>query len=203
MQNTAKNHPTEIDLIDGEDVDVDNREKNVEGKDENNINLSTADSYSHAIAIARMHWREKDKSDCLESSVLFHLYHSLCVINDIGMTKRKICYDLDLLGTGSRHSHKLGVNIEISTATTNLWKSIHKKALIRKQAGIDIELGKSPGYNHSFNAMTRFLGQLELTLTTRLIFQSVTSCPLDVLPFNSDSKTICDHIQLPLSLNQL
>lgn len=45
--------------------------------------------------------------------------------------------------------------------------------------------------------------RLKLILTTKLISSFVMSYLLDILPFDSNSQTICDHIYLSLSLNQL
>lgn len=42
-----------------------------------------------------------------------------------------------------------------------------------------------------------------LTISIGLILELITSYFLDVLPFNNNSKTICDCIYLLLSLNQL
>ena len=91
LQNTAKNHSTKTDLIEGKEVDVDNRVKKVEKKDDNNINLHTAYLYLHTVTIIHMHWRKQEISDCLESSVLSHLYPSLHVTNDASTTNREIC----------------------------------------------------------------------------------------------------------------
>ncbi len=140
LRNAAKNHAMETEMFDGEDTNADDKEEDIEEEGEENIDLPMADSYSHAVAITRMRWREQDSTDCLESSVLSHLYHSLRIADDASMTNGGICYDLNLLGTGSRNSQDLGVNIGISPGTTDMWKSIHKAALTGEQAGVDNEL---------------------------------------------------------------
>lgn len=86
---------------------------------------------------------------------------------------------------------------------TDLWKGIHKKVFTRDKKRVDKDLNNSPTYDHPSNVVMSLMERLEPMLTTELISRSVMFHPLDVLPSDSDSKTICDHIYLSLSLNQL
>lgn len=104
-----------MEKIDGEDTNADDREEDIEEKEEENINLPMADAFSHAVAITRMRWKEQDATNCLESSMLSHLHHSLHISDEATMmTTRGIGYDLYLLDTDSRNSPKLGVSNAIS-----------------------------------------------------------------------------------------
>lgn len=72
----------EIKMIDSKDTNVNNREEDIEKKDEKNIDLLMADIFLHAIAIMHMHWRKQDAIDCLEFFVLFYLYHFLYISDE-------------------------------------------------------------------------------------------------------------------------
>lgn len=66
-------------MMEAEIFDVDDRgfadsiEEDVEEGDGKTLDLPTAQSYSHVVAMMCIHWRETDATDCLESSVFFHL----------------------------------------------------------------------------------------------------------------------------------
>lgn len=120
LWNTAKEHVIEANLLEDEDVNSENEVENLDVEDKDNIDMSTTDSYSHVIIIACKHWKEQDTTDCLESSILSHLYHSLFVADDMSMTNHGICYDLNVLEPDSRISYELSVRTGIFTATTDL-----------------------------------------------------------------------------------
>lgn len=119
------------------------------------------------------------------------------------MTTCGICYDLYLLYPGFRISQKHGISYEISTATTNIWKSIHKTALTGEQAREDNELDNHPDFAHPYIALTRLSEQLISTISIGLISEVVTSHSLNILPPNSDFIIVYNLIYLSLPLNQL
>lgn len=119
------------------------------------------------------------------------------------MTNYEIFYDLNVLEPDSWISYELGIKIEISTATTDLWKDIHKKALIGDKEKVNKDLKNGTTYNHPSNVATNLMKIFELTLTTKFISKSGAFYLLDVLPSDSDSKTVCDYIHISLILNQL
>ncbi len=116
-------------MLNSEDNNDEDREEEGEKEPEDDIDIPMADSYLHAVAITRMHWREQDTIECLEFSILSYAYHALYMADDVWMSNQDIGYDLNLLGTDYENGRKLGVSIRISTATTDMWKSIHKTAL--------------------------------------------------------------------------
>lgn len=54
------------------------------------------------------------------------------MVDDTRMSNYGIGYNLNLLGTDSEDGRKLGVSIRISTATTDMWKGIHKTTLMEE-----------------------------------------------------------------------
>lgn len=54
LQNAAKNYAMKTKMIDSEDINPNNREKDIEEEDKDNIYVPTADTYSHAVAIMHM-----------------------------------------------------------------------------------------------------------------------------------------------------
>lgn len=58
MHNTAKNYTIEMEIFNDEDTNPDDKENNIKEKDKNNIDLPTADRYSHVVAIIHMCWKE-------------------------------------------------------------------------------------------------------------------------------------------------
>lgn len=58
-------------------------------------------------------------------------------------------------------------------------------------------------YDHFSHVATSLMGKLKSMLITKLTFNSIGFYLLDILPSNSDSKIVYDHIHLLLSLNQL
>ena len=73
LWNAAKKHTKEANLLGDEDANSENEVENLEVKDEDDIDMSIAYLYLHAITIARNHWREQNATNCLESFVLSHL----------------------------------------------------------------------------------------------------------------------------------
>lgn len=55
LQNVAKNHIIEIEMFHSKDINSDDREKNIEEKDKDNIDLPIADIYLYTITIMHMH----------------------------------------------------------------------------------------------------------------------------------------------------
>lgn len=55
MQNIAKKHAVKANLLGDEDVNFENKIEDFKVKNEDNINISTANSYSHAITIVQKH----------------------------------------------------------------------------------------------------------------------------------------------------
>ncbi len=123
-------------MCDDEDVIDDDRKKKDKEEPEDDINVPTADLYSYAIAITQMRWRKQDVIEYLDSSVLFYIYHSLCMADDVWISYHSIGYDLNLLGTNSENGRKLRVSIRIFIATINIWKDIHRIALMGDQTEI-------------------------------------------------------------------
>lgn len=109
---------------------------------------------------------------------------------------------MNLLGTNSENDYKFRVSIRISIVTTDMWKSIHKTALTRDQIKIGNEPNNHPDFYFS-NATTKLLEELIPEVIADLIPKSANPCTLNILPLNSDSKTVYDYIHLLLSLNQL
>lgn len=108
-------------MFDNEGSNPDNREEDIEEKNENNIDLPITNTYSDAVAITYIRWKEQDVINCLESSVLSHLHHFLRISdNAIMVTSCSICYNLNLLHLDFRISQELGVGNKISTITTNM-----------------------------------------------------------------------------------
>lgn len=62
-------------MLDGNENQASNMEKDNKEKDKKNIYIFITDSYSHLIAITHIRQREQNAIDCLKFSVLFHLYH--------------------------------------------------------------------------------------------------------------------------------
>lgn len=91
------------------------------------------------------------------------------------MTTCNICYDLNLLDLLSKISQKLGVNREISIATTNMRKDIYKTAFIEKQAGKNTKLDNYPDFTHPHIVPTRLSEQLIPIINTYLISEAVIS----------------------------
>lgn len=58
-------------------------------------------------------------------------------------------------------------------------------------------------YNHLSNVATSLIERLKPTFLTKLISRFRASHLLDVLPSDSNSKTVCDYIHLSLPFNQL
>lgn len=58
MQNAAKNHSIEIEMLNGNKSQAGNIGENDNEKDEKNINIFTADLYFHAIIIMHIRSRE-------------------------------------------------------------------------------------------------------------------------------------------------
>lgn len=58
-------------------------------------------------------------------------------------------------------------------------------------------------YDHLSNVATSLMERIKPMLITELTPRSGMSHSLDVLPSNSDSIIVCDHIHLSLPLNQL
>lgn len=54
LRNAAKNHAMETEMFDGENTNSDNRKKDIEKEDKVNIDLPTANTYSHAVVITCM-----------------------------------------------------------------------------------------------------------------------------------------------------
>ncbi len=79
--------------------------------------------------------------------------------DDSWLSNHDIGYDLSLLGTNSENCRKLGVSIRISTATSNMWKGIHKTAFMREITEIDNEPDNYPDI-HPSNITTGLPGEL-------------------------------------------
>lgn len=141
-------------------------------------------------------------TDCLKSSLLSHLNHFLHIADDADRTNDGIWYDLDLLGTSSRNSQDLGVNVGLPSSITNIWKNIYKVVLTEKQIE-DNKLDNFSNLGHSSNISTSLPGQLISTISVGLILNLINFHSLDILLPNNNTKLVCDQIQLLLPLNQL
>lgn len=105
LQNSAKNHTIKTEMFDDKDINVNNREKNIEEKDKKNKNLPIIDIYLHVVTITRMRWRKQDTTNCFKSLMLSHLYHSLRILDKTTMIITcNINYNLNLLNTSFRNS---------------------------------------------------------------------------------------------------
>lgn len=93
----AKEHVMEANLLEDEDVNSENKAENLEVKDDDDMNMSTIDLYSHAVTIVCKHSRKQNTTDCLESSVPSHLYYFLRIVDDASMINYGICYNLNVL----------------------------------------------------------------------------------------------------------
>ncbi len=118
------------------------------------------------------------------------------------MSNQDIGYDLNLLGTDSENGRKLGVSIGISTATTDMWKDIHKTALMGEQIEIDSKPDNHPDIYLS-NTTTGLSRELIPEVMVDLTPEPVNPRTLDILPSDSDFRAVCNHIHLLLPLNQL
>lgn len=54
LQNAAKNYVIDRKIFDGKDINLNNKEKNIEKKDEKDIDLSMADIYLYTVNIIHM-----------------------------------------------------------------------------------------------------------------------------------------------------
>lgn len=121
LQNVAKNYIIEINIFIDDENNTNDIKENIEKKDGENLDLPMADSYSHTVPIMRMYWKEVDVTDCLKSSILLYLHHSLFIADDIGsMTIRPICYNINLLESDSRSIIELRIRTGISTDITSM-----------------------------------------------------------------------------------
>lgn len=84
-------------LLSNKNVNSKNEVEDLEVKDKNDIDISTINLYSYAITIVYKYWREKDATNCLESFILFYLYHFLLITDDANVTNHKIYYSLNIL----------------------------------------------------------------------------------------------------------
>ncbi len=126
----------------------------------------------------------------------------MCVAIDAQGSNYDIGYNLNLLDTNFENSRKLGVNIRISIATTDMWKGIHKTIFTGEQTEIDNKPDNYPDI-HPSNATTGLPEELVLEVMANLTPKPANSHILDTLPPDSDSRAVCDHIHLLLPLNQL
>lgn len=204
MRNTAKNHSIEMEMLDGNESQAGNIGEDDEKEDEENIDISIADSYSHAVVMTRMCWREQDVTDYLQSSVLSHLYHFLQIADEQGvLTTRNNYYNLNLLDTSFRNSPILGISIGISANITDMWKNIYKTALTREQMEGNNKLSNPPGNARISGEADILPRQLIPIMSRDILPKPGSSYSLDLLPPDSDSKTVYNHIHLLLPLNQL
>ena len=204
LQNATKNKTIEPDVFNGNDSNDDNIEEDLEEGDGENLDLPTANSYSHAVAMTRKHWKERDATDCLESSLLSHLHHSLRIADDAGMgTARPFFYDLNLLDSSSANSLELGVRTGISTDTTNIWKNLHRTALTEDSTDVNVKVGNHPNIIHNSDKSPASREALIFTISKGHIPKSEMAHFLEMLSPNSNSKAVCDQIYLLLPLNQL
>lgn len=120
--------------------------------------------------------------------------------DDIWISNHGIGYDLSLLDKNSEYDRKLEVSIRISIAITNIWKGIYKTALTGEQIEID---NKSDNYLDIYpsNATTGLPKELVSEVMANLTLEPANPRTLDILPPNSDFRTVCNHIPLLLSLN--
>lgn len=65
------------------------------------------------------------------------MYHSLCVINNANITNYSTYGNLNQLKITLMINYELSIMKEISIKVIDIWKSIHKKALGRKDVGFD------------------------------------------------------------------
>lgn len=84
-----------------------------------------------------------------------------------------------------------------------MWKGIHKKALTEDKKKVSKDLKNGTAYDYFSNVAMTLMKSLKPMFITKLTFKSRVSYFLDVLPSNSDSKTVCNYIYLSLALNQL
>lgn len=61
LQNMAKKHVMEVNLLDDENVNFENKAKNLEVKDENDINISTTDLYLYVFTQLHANTRTSKK----------------------------------------------------------------------------------------------------------------------------------------------
>lgn len=128
LQNTAKNHTIKTKIFDDKNTNLNNWEEDIEKQEENNIDLPMADTYLYTVTITQMGWREQDANNCLESSVLSHLYHFFRILDKTTMiTTCNIGYDLNLFYLDSRISQKL-----ISVMRFQLLKLVCEKVSIKQ-----------------------------------------------------------------------
>lgn len=58
MQNVAKKHAMEANLLGDKGVNSENEVEDLEVEDKDNIDMFTTDLYSHAVIIACKYWKE-------------------------------------------------------------------------------------------------------------------------------------------------
>lgn len=101
LWNIAKKHAMEANLLADEDVNYENDVKDLEVEDKNNIDISTTNSYLHVVIISYKYWIKQNTTDCLESFVLFHLYHFLCIADNASIANHRIYYNLNVFKPNS------------------------------------------------------------------------------------------------------
>lgn len=91
LRNAVKKYAIEANLLEDEDINFENKAKDLKVKNEDDIDMSTTNSYLHTITIIHKYWKEQNTIDYLESFVLFHLYYFLRVTDNVSMTNHGIC----------------------------------------------------------------------------------------------------------------
>lgn len=119
MRNVNKKPTMKTDMFISGKGNTNDIEENIEDKNNKNLDLPMVDSYSHAVAMIYMYWREGDATDCLDSSVLSHLFHSLYIADNVnGMITQYISCNLNPFESNSRNSLKLRIRYRVFADTT-------------------------------------------------------------------------------------
>lgn len=119
------------------------------------------------------------------------------------MINNGIGYNLDLLGIGFRNGRNLSINMRIPPNIAEIWKNIHKVALIEKYTGVDKRFENPFDFGYLLNTPIGLPGQLISIINIGLISNLITPYFLNVISPDSNFKAICNQIYLLLLLNQL
>ena len=87
LQKASKKNVMDVYLLVDKDGNIESEGKNLDEKDEKNLDYLNTNLYSHIIAITYTNWKKKDVLDYLVFFILSHLYHSLYISNDLNKNK--------------------------------------------------------------------------------------------------------------------
>lgn len=138
-----------------------------------------------------MYWRKTDVINCLELLMLFHLYHFLCIVDDVNVIIAWcICYNLNLLDSGLTNSLKFSVISGISVNIINIQKNIYKTAIIRDYIDKKIEFDNHTNSVCHFDKPTTLQNKLIPIISKSHLLKSKSHHILKDLLLNTDFRKV-------------